>query len=245
MNTAMIQHRFSPAIWASGSLLLHALAFFTFYWWQSEAVPPQIQDIARIRIFSNSSASPASSVLAPKAILPVSPHIIIKKPLILKTSSPIGRTVSEQLNKPESAALAPGAILSAPPLANVNLPKEAPTSYGDDTEGGVVGRGFSTTDDDEFDASSTTSLQPLKRVEPVYPQEAALNGTEGWVTFTIDITETGDVQNIKLVESYPNRVFERESRRALSRWKYQPQLHNGKTMRVENHSVKIVFQLDH
>ena len=65
-------------------------------------------------------------------------------------------------------------------------------------------------------------IVPLSRVNPEYPQEAIRkNISEGTVVARLDIDEKGNVTAVKIVESRPPRVFDREVIRALSQWKFQ------------------------
>jgi protein TonB len=49
-----------------------------------------------------------------------------------------------------------------------------------------------------------------------------MKGQEGWVLLEFDITEVGTVDNVKVIESEPRRVFDSSARRALLKWKYKP-----------------------
>ncbi|GAB2928531.1 energy transducer TonB [Rheinheimera gaetbuli] len=61
---------------------------------------------------------------------------------------------------------------------------------------------------------------PIKKVHPVYPKEAAFKGVFGYSAMRFIIDKDGNVATIDILDEYPSRVFSRVSRRALSRWKF-------------------------
>ena len=84
---------------------------------------------------------------------------------------------------------------------------------------------------------------PLVRVEPRYPRKAARNGTEGWVKLEFTILENGTVVNARVIEARPRRVFDREAKRAIQRWKFKPKIVNGKPVQ-QTASQVINFKLE-
>lgn len=88
------------------------------------------------------------------------------------------------------------------------------------------------------------SATPIFRIDPTYPTDAARNGVEGWVQLTFTITPTGTVDDIAILDAKPKRVFDRAARRALSKWKYKPQVVNGSAVSQPNMKVLLEFKLD-
>lgn len=84
---------------------------------------------------------------------------------------------------------------------------------------------------------------PLVRIEPQYPRQAAMGGVEGWVRLRFDITATGDVTNVEVVESEPRRIFDQAARAAVLRWKYRPQMVDGEPGTLEGNLVQLDFKL--
>ena len=84
----------------------------------------------------------------------------------------------------------------------------------------------------------------IVRIDPRYPVEAAKNGIEGWVKLSFSIDETGTVVEVKVIDSEPKRIFDREAVKALKSWKYQPQWANGKAIMQRNLQVQLDFSLD-
>jgi len=72
------------------------------------------------------------------------------------------------------------------------------------------------------------NFQLTRKVEATYPQRALRQRIEGWVELTFTVTATGDVADIKVIDSQPRREFDREATRALGQWKFKPRITNGK-----------------
>jgi periplasmic protein TonB len=65
-------------------------------------------------------------------------------------------------------------------------------------------------------------ITPLVKVDPVYPREAIRAGiAKGRVVARLFIDEKGLVSEVRIVESDPPGVFNKEVTRALSQWKFQ------------------------
>ncbi len=85
---------------------------------------------------------------------------------------------------------------------------------------------------------------PVFRIEPRYPIKAARDGKEGYVVLSFTINEIGGVDDVKVIEAQPKRLFDKEARRALKRWKYKPKMEDGKPLKVLNQTVRLDFNLD-
>ncbi|MBF7073678.1 energy transducer TonB [Glaciecola sp. MH2013] len=83
----------------------------------------------------------------------------------------------------------------------------------------------------------------LKRVPPRYPKEAAGRGQEGWVRFSYVITEEGNVIDPVVTDSSGDRNFERESIRAIKKWKFEPASQDGKPIQQCDMEVQFDFLL--
>lgn len=79
----------------------------------------------------------------------------------------------------------------------------------------------------------------------MYPEIAIPRGSEGWVRITLTITEFGDVQDVKVIESEPGRFFDRAAKEAVKKWKYAPPLDDeGNPTEREGVETMITFVLD-
>ena len=84
---------------------------------------------------------------------------------------------------------------------------------------------------------------PIQRVNPQYPQQALMDGTEGYVKFEVLIGTDGRVLEVKVTEAAPGRIFVLSAVRAVRRWKFKPRVIDGAP--VERWATtSIVFQLD-
>lgn len=88
-----------------------------------------------------------------------------------------------------------------------------------------------------------SQARPIVRMEPKYPPAAARDGIEGWVKLLFSIDSLGQVENIQVIESEPSNVFNREAKRALSKWKYKPQVIDGKPQAQDGLVVVLDFKL--
>lgn len=82
------------------------------------------------------------------------------------------------------------------------------------------------------DIAVARELTPLVRVPPDYPVRALTDGTEGYVMLRFIVTETGSVEDPEVLRAEPPGVFDRAARRSVLRWKFQPQIRDGKPTRV-------------
>ena len=67
-------------------------------------------------------------------------------------------------------------------------------------------------------------IKPSLRVEPLYPQSAIENQQEGSVILKFDITAKGKTDNIEIVQSFPEGVFDASAIEALAQWEYKSHL---------------------
>ena len=85
---------------------------------------------------------------------------------------------------------------------------------------------------------------PLVRIEPQYPQKAAMQGIEGWVRLQFDISPSGSVTNVQVLDAKPRNTFNRAAVRALLKWKYKPLVEDGKPVEQKNLRVQLDFTLE-
>lgn len=83
------------------------------------------------------------------------------------------------------------------------------------------------------------ALVPVAQPRPAFSAEAARDGiTEGRVLARLAIGADGRVTGVRILESAPRRVFDREVRHAALRWRYQPP---GEPREVD---VEFVFRVE-
>ncbi|NIW24689.1 MAG: TonB family protein [Gammaproteobacteria bacterium] len=83
-------------------------------------------------------------------------------------------------------------------------------------------------------------LEPLLRWDAVYPAEAQLSGTEGFVVVEFDVTPEGGVDNAAVVESEPGELFDQAALAAVNRWRYVGDEQRGPTRLTE----RLEFSVD-
>ncbi len=93
---------------------------------------------------------------------------------------------------------------------------------------------------DDFDREAV----PLMQTAPAYPVIALQKGLEGWVKLNFDVDSAGFAQNITIVDASHRKVFDKEAKRALRQWKFQPGTENGMATGLSNQKVTMEFKLD-
>ena len=93
------------------------------------------------------------------------------------------------------------------------------------------------------DNKFSTDIIPLQQIHPLYPPKARRQRIQGWVKVGFIITTKGAVSNVRLIESTPPRIFDRAAIKAISRWKFSPQLIAGIPQQREAEQ-KLVFGLN-
>lgn len=68
--------------------------------------------------------------------------------------------------------------------------------------------------------ATIVSPEPILRVEPKYPINAARNNREGWARLSFVIDEQGDVSNVLVIETSGSKDLTRAAIKAAERWKY-------------------------
>lgn len=85
---------------------------------------------------------------------------------------------------------------------------------------------------------------PIVKVAPIYPRRAQSRGIEGYVIVEFVVTKNGSVRDAKVVESTPERIFDRAAMDAALKFKYKPRVVDGVAMEVAGVRNKISFQID-
>ncbi|MGZ3723758.1 MAG: TonB family protein [Bdellovibrionales bacterium] len=122
---------------------------------------------------------------------------------------------------------------------------DAPKELQDD-KGEVAGTQKAKVENNIGNASEGTAAStPYYKIKPKYPKAAIIAGTEGWVLLEVDITETGTVENVRVVDGEQRNLFGSEARRAVEQWKYRPFMDSaGHPVRKSSHQVRVDFKLN-
>lgn len=85
--------------------------------------------------------------------------------------------------------------------------------------------------------------EPRSRRPPEYPSKARERGIQGHVLLRLKISESGDVEQVKVVDAQPIGVFEEVAVAAVREWTFQPATYRGSPVAVSV-SQKIPFRLN-
>lgn len=141
--------------------------------------------------------------------------------------------------KPEAETPKPASILETPPppvdtrWTSDNEP--APGPIIDPTPLPGPGR--------ESGPVLTPFASPRIQTQPAYPEACAARGVEGVVEVEFDVTPEGDVVNPRIVSS-PDRCFDREVIRTVTRWKYEPAFEGDKAVARRGVRAYVTFVLE-
>jgi TonB family protein len=80
----------------------------------------------------------------------------------------------------------------------------------------------------------------MKKVEPIYPEEARKAGIEGIVILEAMTDEKGNIARVKVLKSIPE--LDQAAINSLKQWKYEPTIIDGKPTPIV-FTVTIRFQL--
>ena len=78
---------------------------------------------------------------------------------------------------------------------------------------------------------------PISRNQPEYPRRALDMRLEGHVVALFDINSNGRVENIRIIETKPNNIFNRSVITAMKTWKYERKI-------AKDLKIKIIFNRD-
>jgi protein TonB len=145
--------------------------------------------------------------------------------------------------------------------ASENLPSVEPVDLGGSLGGSGLSFGVPQFDEAEFaeledddllggsksgpmDQSSVdTPPRVIKRSPIVYPELARKQGISGFVRMNVLINENGSVEDVKVVESEPEEIFDLKAESTVRQWRFEPATYNGKKVEVWA-MQKIVFKLN-
>jgi len=145
--------------------------------------------------------------------------------------------------------------------ASENLPSVEPVDLGGSLSDGGLSFGVPQFDEAEFaeleddnllgggnsgpmDQSSVdTPPRVIKRSPIVYPELARKQGISGFVRMNVLINDNGSVEDVKVVESEPEEIFDLMAESTVRQWRFEPATYNGKKVEVWA-MQKIVFKLN-
>lgn len=72
------------------------------------------------------------------------------------------------------------------------------------------------------------AAEPIKRVDPVYPPDAARAGKTGYVELEYSVDAGGKVASVSVLDAKPSRTFETAAVKAVKQWQFAPGESRGK-----------------
>lgn len=87
-----------------------------------------------------------------------------------------------------------------------------------------------------------SSPSVVKKVKPVYPEQARVAGIEGAVVLKVPILFDGTIGNIEILDSSGRDDFDKAARECVKKWKFKPAMQSGirVTMAVR---IPITFEI--
>ncbi len=85
--------------------------------------------------------------------------------------------------------------------------------------------------------------EPIKRVEPKYPIDAAREGREGWAVLSFVINKDGSVSNVIVKETSGSKDIAKASVNAVKQWQFKPAMENGKPVQQCVNTVEMNFRM--
>ncbi|MGI9324061.1 MAG: energy transducer TonB [Pseudomonadales bacterium] len=86
-----------------------------------------------------------------------------------------------------------------------------------------------------------SELTALSKLPPQYPPSALMREIEGYVNVRFDVATDGSVHNAEVIDAKPSRIFNSAAVAAVSRWRFQPVVRNGRTVAV---TARVLIEFD-
>jgi protein TonB len=88
-----------------------------------------------------------------------------------------------------------------------------------------------------------TAPRVIRRSPIIYPELARKQGISGYVEMNVLIDESGNVEDVNIIDSKPPDIFDLKADSTIRSWKFEPATYNGKKVKVWA-LQKIVFKLE-
>lgn len=151
----------------------------------------------------------------------------------------IARDVRDEETRVDESQQRPEQREAPPPPPKLTSSRRPPKQDSINVNIGDVGMSI----DPSGDFRSDSDVQPIVRVNPQYPPRAAERGITGWVHLEFTVTETGTVEDVRVIDADPPSMFNRAAIRAVQKWKYKPMMVGGKPVRWKT-EVVLTFNLE-
>ncbi len=88
-------------------------------------------------------------------------------------------------------------------------------------------------------------LYPDRNTPPAYPLQAFKKQVSGEVILRFDILGSGKVDNVKVIKSEPEGVFDKAAMRSLRKWQYKQIIKDGYQLSRPNQQFRFIFSAPH
>ena len=136
-------------------------------------------------------------------------------------------TPSIPARRTDAASIAPAAPASAAATLQSQRADATPAATTERTSPPAAPVATHAMPDKVASVAAITAPQPISKVAPDYPPQARSRKVEGFVELEFRVTANGSTEDIRVVRSEPEGLFDRNAVRALMRWKFKPAERNG------------------
>ena len=150
----------------------------------------------------------------------------IQQPKPVKKPKPKRRKTADNISSIKPSNI--GSALSGSGLS-FGMPMFDEAEFSDINDGGLLDNVANNTMDKD---SVDTSPRVIRRSPIIYPELARRQGVSGYVTMNVLIDESGNVENVEIVESKPEEIFDLKAESTIRSWKFEPTTYNGKKVKV-------------
>jgi TonB family protein len=85
---------------------------------------------------------------------------------------------------------------------------------------------------------------PIYQVPPVYPRRALEREIEGCVMIQVTVKEDGTTKDPEVLWSVPSKIFDRSAMNSALKYRYVPQMVEGRPIEVSNVKTIVVFKIE-
>lgn len=91
--------------------------------------------------------------------------------------------------------------------------------------------------------AETRSVRPLSMDPPTYPRDALRKREQGYVIVEFTINTDGGTEDITIIEAEPRHTFDRQAQRAVTRWRFEPALRDGRPVSQRiRHTIEFTLE---
>jgi protein TonB len=80
------------------------------------------------------------------------------------------------------------------------------------------------------EGSMDTPPEPLRRIQPKFPDKARRDGVQGFVKMSVFVDERGAVDRVRILDAAPRGIFEEAAEQAIKGWEFQPGVYQGESV---------------